>query len=113
MFGGVECGSGKCFLIPVEHQDSTTLLNIIEEWILPGTTIISDCWKAYECLEEAGFVHQRVNHKKNFVGPATSAHTNTVERAWREVRNGIPRFGRSEQHFLGYLAEFMFKRCHR
>ena len=81
VFGGVKRGSGKCFLIPLERRDSTNLLNIIEEWILPGTTIISDCWKAYECLEEVGFVHQCVNHQQNFVDPATGAHTNTVERA--------------------------------
>ena len=71
VFGGVERGSGKCFLVPVERRDSATLLQIIEEWILPGTTIISDCWKAYNCLEDAGFVHQRVNHKQNVVDPAT------------------------------------------
>lgn len=45
IFGGVERESGKCFLIPVEFRDKETLLTIIKQWILPGTTIISDCWK--------------------------------------------------------------------
>lgn len=45
VFGGVERGTNKCFLVLVEKRDKTTLLNIIKEWILPGTTIISDCWK--------------------------------------------------------------------
>lgn len=43
VFGGIERGTNRCFLIPVERRD--TLLKIIEEWILPGTTVISDCWK--------------------------------------------------------------------
>lgn len=45
IFGGVERETGKCFLIPVERRDKDTLLVVIKEWILPGTLIISDCWK--------------------------------------------------------------------
>ncbi len=45
VFGGLERGSGKCFLVAVEKRDTNTLLAIIKEWILPGTTILSDCWK--------------------------------------------------------------------
>jgi hypothetical protein len=33
------------FLISVEKRDKQTLLKAIKYWILPGTTIISDCWK--------------------------------------------------------------------
>lgn len=45
VFGGYERETGSCFLIPVEDRSSSTLLEIIKEWIKPGTTIISDCWK--------------------------------------------------------------------
>lgn len=45
VFGGIERGTNRCFLIPVEKRDKETLLKIIKEWILPNTTIISDCWK--------------------------------------------------------------------
>ena len=45
VFGGYERETGSCFLIPVEDRSSSTLLDIIKEWIKPGTTIISDCWK--------------------------------------------------------------------
>jgi len=45
VFGGYERGSGDCFLIPVEGRSAETLVRIIEEWIKPGTMIISDCWK--------------------------------------------------------------------
>jgi len=44
VFGDFESGTNKCFLVPVEKRDKITLLEIIKEWILPGTTIISDCW---------------------------------------------------------------------
>ena len=45
VFGGYERETGNCFMVPVENRNATTLLAIIKEWIKPGTTIISDCWK--------------------------------------------------------------------
>jgi len=92
------------------NRGSDVLLDLIKTWIRPGTTIISDCWKAYDCLSNEGFVHQTVNHSMNFVDPRSGAHTQNIERIWREVRGGIPRFGRKEKHMVGYLAEFLFKR---
>lgn len=57
VFGGIERGSGRVFMVPVEKRDAATLLAIIQQWILPGTTIISDCWKAYGCLGSQGYTH--------------------------------------------------------
>jgi len=62
VFGGSERGSQNCFLVPVPSRGSDVLLDIIKTWIKPGTTIISDCWKAYDCLSKEGFVHASVNH---------------------------------------------------
>ena len=110
VFGGFERGSKRCFFVPVPSRGADVLLEVINTWIRPGTTIISDCWKAYSCLSDEGFVHQSVNHSMNFVDPHSGAHTQNIERTWREVRGGIPRFGRKEKHMVGYLAEFLFKR---
>jgi len=54
VFGGFELGSKKCFLVPVVSRGSDVLLDVIKKWIRPGTTIISDCWKAYDCLASEG-----------------------------------------------------------
>ena len=43
VFGGIERGSGRSFLVPVEKRDCATLLPIIQKYIHPGTTILSDC----------------------------------------------------------------------
>ncbi|XP_054269858.1 uncharacterized protein LOC128995988 [Macrosteles quadrilineatus] len=109
VFGGIDVNTKRTFLVPVESRDSATLLALIREWILPGTTIISDCWRAYDCLGQEGFRHLQVNHSVNFVDPETGAHTNNIERVWREVRATIPRYGIRKKHFVGYLAEFQFK----
>lgn len=110
IFGGIERSTKRIFIIPVPNRTSATLLTVIQNWIKPGTTIISDCWKAYDCLNKEGFKHLRVNHKMNFVDPETNAHTQNIERVWRETRANIPRYGTREVHYVGYLAEFLFRR---
>lgn len=109
VFGGIERDSKKCFLVPVSDRGKDTLLKVIKEWVLPGTTIMSDCWKSYDCLTDEGFQQETVNHSKNFVDLDTDAHTQNIERLWWNVRSNIPRFGRWENHFDGYLAECQFR----
>ena len=111
ILGGVERESTKSFYVPVEKRNAATLISHIKEWILPGTIIISDCWKAYGSLTNEGFQHLTVNHSYNFVDPDTGAHSQTIERSWRELRSNVPRFGRRKKHYDGYLAEFQFKRA--
>lgn len=50
VFGGIQKDTGNCFLVPVETRDATTLLATLKECVLPGTTIVRDCWKAYNCF---------------------------------------------------------------
>ncbi|XP_071576488.1 uncharacterized protein [Temnothorax nylanderi] len=112
IFGGYERGTKKIFIVPVQDRTEKTLLELIKEWILPGTTIMSDCWKSYNCLNSEGFQHLTVNHSMNFVDPDTGAHTQHIERVWRKVRANIPRYGTRSSHLVGYLAEYLFKRVH-
>lgn len=54
IFGGFERGSKNVFIEAVSDRTSATLLEVIRRRILPGTTIISDCWRAYNCLKDEG-----------------------------------------------------------
>lgn len=114
VFGGVEReNKHHQFLVPVAARNKDTLLALIIRHIRPGSVIYSDCWKAYECLGEEGFTHLTVNHSLNFVDPETGAHTQNIERLWRDVRGVVPKYGRREKHFVGYLAEARFILCNK
>ena len=52
-----------CFLASVEDRNADTLIPIIKKHVLPRTTIISDCWKAYSRLEEENYQHQTVKQR--------------------------------------------------
>lgn len=109
VFGGFERGSKKMFVCGVGERNKETLLKVIKENILPGTTIISDGLKAYDSLKDEGFTHLSVDQTQNFVDPITGAHTQNIKRCWREVRGNVPKFGRKEGHLEGYLCEFLWK----
>jgi len=112
VFGGLCRETKEYFAVEVEKRDSQTLLQIIKEKIHEQSVIISDCWKAYDCLQDEGFKHLKVNHKYNFVDPDTGAHTNTVERNWRTLKEKVPQCGRRSCHFGGYLAKAAFQLQH-
>ena len=111
MFGGIERETGKSFLVPVKDRSADTLMTVIRDWIEPGTTIISDGWKAYEGLGAEGYNHLTVNHGIEFVNPTTGAHTNTIESMWRTVKLFLGQYNRGDDYEF-HLAHFMFvARC--
>ncbi|GFS49689.1 mitotic-spindle organizing protein 2A [Trichonephila inaurata madagascariensis] len=108
VFGGVERNSNKCFFRVVPNRTKEELLSVIKEWVVPGSVIISDCWKAYNCLSHEEYQHLRVNPSLTFKDPETDDHTNSIEVTWsvikRSLRNHV------EGEFDHYLAEYIWRR---
>jgi hypothetical protein len=73
------------------------------------TTIYSDCWKAYDCLEDHCYKHMSVKHSLHFKDPETGVHTNTVEGMWNQVRRTLPKFGTKKEYYRAYLEEFVIR----
>ncbi|GFV61744.1 mitotic-spindle organizing protein 2A [Trichonephila clavipes] len=86
-------------------------LSVIKEWVVPGSVIISDCWKAYDCLSHEGYQHLRVNHSLTFKDPETGAHTNSIEGTWSAIKRSLRNHAAHvEGEFDHYLAEYMWRR---
>ncbi|GFW20936.1 putative transposase-like protein [Trichonephila clavipes] len=109
VFRGVESETGRCFLVEVHNRTAETLLGLIESWIEPGTTVVSDCLKSYERLSERGYHHLTVNHSVEFVDSETGAHTYTIEVTWRYFKASLPEYNRRGR-FEGYIAWCMFRK---
>ena len=113
MFGGI-CGESKeCLVVPVNSRDKGTLLPTIQDHILPGTCVMSDLWRAYDCLNDEGFQHLTVNRSLNFVDADTGAHTQNIENTWWVAKRNLPQTGRSRDMFENYLLEFLWRRHYR
>ena len=81
---GAERGNRENYFVEfVRHRNRATLLPVIMEHVLPGTTIMTDDWGAYRRLVRytslMNYSHFTVVHSRNFIDPITGAHTQTVE----------------------------------
>ena len=113
VFGGIERGTTKSFMVVVEDRSAATLIPIIQQYIWPGSVIISDEWRAYSTLSSLGYTHQTVNHSRNFVDPGTGAHTNSIEGYWSVVKRQMRRQGvmnTTNDLFPTYLLESLWRK---
>lgn len=115
IFGGTCKETGERFCLSVPNRKAETLLPLIEDYVEPFSIIHSDCWKAYDKIGELDgcYTHQTVNHSEHFVDPITGAHTQGVERMWREVKRPCRRCeGIMTDDIDGYIAEYQWRyRC--
>ena len=110
IFGAICRETSEFFVVPVEKRDSATLIPIITSKVFEGSTIISDCWKSYDCLSQHDFEHLSVNHKYNFVDPETLAHTQNIENLWWQIKRQQPEtYTKHEQLYL-HLSEYMWRK---
>jgi transposase-like protein len=109
VFGGIERITGRCFFKVVPDRSKECLLSVINEFILPGTTIVSDYWKSYDCLYDEGFGHIRVNHSLHFKDPETGAHTNKIEGTWSAIKRGL-NSNKTKDGLDYYLAEYVWRK---
>ena len=113
VFGAVEEGDSEphpLFIKRVENRSAWTLIPLICKHILPGTTIISDEWRAYSCLDILGFPHLTVNHSEHFTDPSTGASTNLIESIWSRLRRSFPLTGLKERFIDDYIGCFVENR---
>ena len=57
VFGGCELSTDKWgkndfFAVCVENRTADTLLPTLTYFVRPGTTVVSDLWKAYDSIEK-------------------------------------------------------------
>ncbi len=83
VFGGVQRGTNKVFMVEVPDRTRPTLEPIIEEYIEAGTRIISDGWASYAHIDEIQggiYSHDVIIHEEHYVDPDDpDIHTNTIE----------------------------------
>lgn len=110
VFGGIERETKKCFCEVVEDRSANTLIPIIKKYILPGTTILSDCLKAFSSTESYGYQHLTVNHSIELKNKETGACTNTIESIWNAVKKSLPKTGTVKSLYDSYLIEYCIRK---
>jgi len=110
VFGMYDRTTKRGWIKFVPRRDEETLLPIIKEFVLPGTTIHSDGWGAYNNLGNNGYEHRRVIHEENFVDPQTGVHTQGVEAYWSRAKHKIKAvYGSRLSLVPSYIDEFLWR----
>ena len=109
VFGGVERGTNRCFMVVVKDRSQQTLLALIKKYIAPGSIILSDCWKGYKNLRKLlECEHYTVNHTHYFKDPFT--HTHQYDRRGMGACEAFNAQKWNPDHLLdNYLCKFVWK----
>ena len=62
VFGSMSRNTRESFMLAVNDRSAETLMPLITQYILPGTTIMSDQWRAYNGIAAAagmGYTHEK------------------------------------------------------
>lgn len=128
--------AGRRFLCTLPNRNARTLIPIIRKYVLPGTTIRTDGWRAYSGLHRREYMdrrtgalvvalanddqymyqHQVVNHSINF---ATEDHvrqnrtvglinTNIIEGMWNHVKKDLSARHRTKKECPYRLVEYLW-----
>lgn len=111
--GGVErTPERRMFALKVEDRTATTLNDIIEAYVEPGSIVFTDGWAGYrhEDLDALQIAHGVVNHSENFVDHETGIHTNTIEGTWSGIKQHVPKRKRTKEFVEGHLMRFIWER---
>jgi transposase len=111
--GVVQRKSGRVIARVKPDTTRETLHGFIKEFVLPGSTVFTDDWRAYHGIDPRKYRHYRINHsaKVYVTGSKRQIHTQTIEGFWSLVKNGI----RGVYHSVGknylqtYLNEYAFR----
>jgi transposase-like protein len=107
---GIAQRQGKVIAKVVPDRLSETLMEFVEERVLPSTTVFTDELPAYNPLNASGYEHRRVHHAAK-VWVRGDAHTNSIEGFWSLVKNGLRGVNHSvsAKYLQSYLDEYAFR----
>ena len=103
VFGILKRG-GRVYTKVIPDIQSTTLMQIMEQKIVPDSIVYTDSLQSYNVLDVSDFHHVRINHSNLFAEGRN--HINGIENFWNQAKRHLRRFnGIPREHFGLFLKE--------
>ena len=113
VFRASQARRGKVIVRIVPDCSKESLMPIIQELALEGSTINSDGRKTYDGLTLNGYDHYRVFHSKNEFARG-KCHVNGIENFWTFAKRRLANFnGCDSDKFVVHLMECEWRYNHR
>jgi transposase-like protein len=115
VFGMVERG-GRVIARVTPNVKESTVLPIMAERILPGSTVFTDSYTVYDRVGgmKEQYVHHRINHSQKIYVQG-NVHTNTIEGFWSLLKRGIGGVYHAvgSDYLQSYCDEYAYRYNHR
>ena len=105
--------SGRACFQVIKNFNRATFEDLTLAVTLPGISLLTDEWRAYQRISELGRSHATVNHsagewaRDDDGDGIREVHTNTMEGTWTGLRNFLRPFrGVSKWYLDGYVTIF-------
>ena len=103
VFGILKRG-GKVYTKVIPNIRSTTLMQTMEQKIVPDSIVYTDSLQSYNVLDVSDFHHVCINHSNLFAKGRN--HINGIENFWNQAKRHLRRFnGIPKEHFGFFLKE--------
>lgn len=102
---------GELITRVVTSRTKPAMHALINEHILPGTTVHTDEFGGYKDLADNGYNHVKVEHKAKVYATPDGAGVNSIEGFWAFLKRGIngTHIHVSGKHLSKYLGEFEYR----
>lgn len=97
----------------VQDRTGDTLIPLINSNVEKNSTVVSDEWAGYNRLSQHGYVHETVNHSRNYINPVTGFHTQAIERAWKEGKAWLHHARHAGPYLQNHLDEVSWRAYRR
>jgi len=113
VFGAVERG-GRIRAEVVPDSRLSTIVPKVQSYILPGSMVFTDEYKAYNRLGKKGYTHRRIKHMAR-VYVDGDVHTQTIDGFFGLFKSGVRGAHHAVSHkwLQGYLNEWTWRYNHR
>ena len=84
---------------------------VIQQFIKPGSTVISDQWAGYSEIGQYSYQHLTINHSEPFVDQSTKAQTQNIDCTLSHTKGKLKRMRSTTRDLLEtYLVELKWRR---
>lgn len=112
IIAGLQKNSDNSFLAVMTEHNSENLLRILQEHVLPETTVVSSCWSAYGGKRIIKPLLQSANYNLHIKNGDKRASTNLFKPIWDDLRFHLSTRTAKDQ-FDSYLAEYSWRRLYK
>jgi transposase len=103
VFGLLKRG-GKVYAKVIADTKGKTLMDIMQERIVPDSIVYTDAYHSYNALDVSEFKHYRINHSELFANK--NNHINGIENFWNQAKRHMRKFnGVPKESFPLFLKE--------